>query len=308
MLKAFKEVYQKGKLEKTPSLKEMDIILKYLNNNLNKNKNLNLNINDLSTSEYLLFILEKLHEELLSYPDNIPRQEKLISFESNFGEINASKKQFYQYYNQTYTKTLISNLFNWIRRVKRTCNICNQSSYSFQAYPLIVFELDHIKQYLNQYGKQNDLDLYNCFQTNSIIRYINKTNDICPLCNKKGDSLLNYSLQTSPQYFIIIINRKKQINLSYKEELELPTDGNSDFYYKKYKLIGAIMREGNQFSCVIKNSEHEKEGKKIENWIEFLDEKVENIKIEHGQNNSEHLKKIFHPFNAKVLIYKGINN
>ncbi len=68
------------------------------------------------------------------------------------------------------------------------------------------------------------------------------------------------------------------------------------------------MREGNQFSCVIKNSEHEKEGKKIENWIEFLDEKVENIKIEHGQNNSEHLKKIFHPLNAKVLIYKGINN
>ena len=64
----------------------------------------------------------------------------------------------------------------------------------------------------------------------------------------------------------------------------------------------------NQFSCVMKNEENKKDGKRIENWIEFLDEKVKYITIEEGKNNIEQLIKIFHPFNAKVLIYKGYNN
>jgi len=301
--KAFIDIYQKGEFVKNPSLKEMDIILEYLNSNINKQ----------STSECLLFILGQLHEELLSYPDNIPRQGKLVSIENNFGEINMSKNQFYQYYNQTYSKTIISNSFNWIRRAKRTCNVCNQASFNFQAYPLIVFDLDNINQYLNHYKKQINLDLKACFQINSMIKYNNNnnnnmnTNDTCPLCKQTGGSYFNYSLQTSPQYFIIVINRQKQISLSYKEEFELPSDGNSDFHYMKYKLIGVIMREGNQFSCIMKNGENEKDGKRIENWIEFLDEKVNEITIEEGKNNSEQLKKIFHPFNAKVLIYKGMN-
>jgi ubiquitin C-terminal hydrolase len=299
--KAFIEVYQKGEFEKNPSLKEMDIILKYLN------KDSNINLNKVNTSEYLLFILGQLHEELLSYPDNIPRQEKLISLENNFGEINTSKSQFYYYYNQTYSKTIIANLFNWIRKAKRTCNICNQSSYSFQAYPLIVFDLDNIVNYMNQHGKQINLDLKYLFIINSMIKY-NNTNDTCPLCKQVGGSNINYSLQTSPQYFIIVINRNKPIGLSYKEEFELPIDGNSDIYYTKYKLIGVIVSEENQFSCVMKNSEYEREGKIIENWIEFNDEKVSDIIIEHGKNNSEEEKKIYRPLKAKVLIYKGLNN
>ena len=302
--KAFIEVYKKGDLKKNPSLKEMDIILKYLNNNLNKD----LDINKVSTSECLLFILGQLHEELLSYPDNIPRQDNLVSFGNNFGEINTSKNEFYYYYNQTYSKTIISNLFNWIRRAKRTCNICNQSSYSFQAYPLIVFDLDHIVQYMFQSKKQINLDLYNCFKINSLIKYNNNNaNDTCPLCKKMGGSNINYSLQTSPQYFIIVINKNKPISLSYKEELELPIDENSDLHYRKYKLIAVIMREGNQFSCVMKNSEYENDGKIIENWIEFNDEKVNDIIFEQGKNNSEEEEKIFRPMKAKVLIYRGMS-
>ena len=298
LFKAFVEIYKKEEFKENPSLKEMDIILKYLNSN----------IATISTSECLLFILGQLHEELLSYPNIIPRQGKLISLENNYGEINTSKNQFYQYYNQTYTKTIISNLFNWIRRAKRTCNVCNQSSFNFQAYPLMVFDIDHLVNYMNYYKQQINLDLKTCFQINSMIKYNNNTNDTCPLCKQTGGSYFNYSLQTSPQYFIIVINRKKQISLSYKEEFELPIDGNSDFYYTKYKLIGVIIREKNQFSCVMKNGENKKDGKKIENWIEFLDEKVNDITIEEGKNNSEQLKKIFHPFNAKVLIYKGMSN
>ena len=68
------------------------------------------------------------------------------------------------------------------------------------------------------------------------------------------------------------------------------------------------MKEENQFSCIMKNWDDEKIGKKIENWIEFQDEKVNDIIIEQGMNNSEQVIKIFHPLNAKILIYKGMNS
>jgi ubiquitin C-terminal hydrolase len=139
-----------------------------------------------------------------------------------------------------------------------------------------------------------------------MIKYNNNNNDTCPLCKQMGGSNINYSLQTSPQYFIIVINRNKPISLSYKEELELPIDENSDLHYRKYKLIGIIVREDNQFSCVMKNSENKKDGKIIENWIEFNDEKVNDIIFEQGKNNSEEERKIYHHSNAKVLIYKGM--
>ena len=158
---------------------------------------------------------------------------------------------------------------------------------------------------MNKHGKQINLDLKNLFIINSMMRYNNNTYDTCPLCKQMGGSNINYSLQTSPQYFIIIINRNKPIGLSYKEEFELPIDGNSDIYYTKYKLIGVIMKELNQFSCIMKNSEYENEGKIIENWIEFNDEKINDIIIEQHKNNSEE-KKIYHPLNIKVLIYKGM--
>ena len=135
----------------------------------------------------------------------------------------------------------------------------------------------------------------------------NNVNDTCPLCKQMGGSNINYSLQTSPQYFIIVINKNKPISLSYKEELELPIDENSDLHYRKYKLIGVIMREDNQFSCVMKNSEYENDGKIIENWIEFNDEKVNDIIFEQGKNNSEEEEKIFRPIKAKVLIYRGMS-
>ena len=128
----------------------MNIILNFLDNDISKK----------STYDFLLFILNTLHEELISYPDNIPRKGKLISFNSKFtNDIEESKNQFNNYYSTNYFKSMISELFNWIRREERFCSYCDSKSYvdskgknqkftySFQAFPIILFDIDEIAEY-----------------------------------------------------------------------------------------------------------------------------------------------------------------
>ena len=86
-------------------IEHLNIIFNFLNKDIFK----------LSTFDFLLFILNTLHEELISYPGN-----RLISFKSQFiNDISKSKEQFINYYSTQYLKSIISDLFNWIRREER---------------------------------------------------------------------------------------------------------------------------------------------------------------------------------------------
>ena len=132
-------------------LEHLNIISNFLNKDIFK----------LGTFDFLLFILNTLHEELISYPDNIPRTGKLKSFNSQVNELEKSKKQFNNYYSTQYFKSIISDLFNWIRREERFCFFCNAKikkkkfSYSFQAFPIISFDLDEIITYITQEKLEN---------------------------------------------------------------------------------------------------------------------------------------------------------
>ena len=81
-------------------------------------------ISDTNTNDFLLFILNTLHGELISYPDNVPRTGKLISFKSLINDLEESKELFNNYYSIQYFKSIISDLFNWIRREERFCFFC----------------------------------------------------------------------------------------------------------------------------------------------------------------------------------------
>ena len=296
------EVYQKGE-PKNPSLKGMNIILKFLNEN----------ITNASTYEYIYFILNQLHEELISYEDNIPKNGSLISFESPFGEKEKSKNKFYNYYQRDYLKSKISDLFNWIQRTDRTCNHCKKTLYSFKAFPLLLIKLDSMFSYMTKNVNQKDnirLDLQTCFKI--YFSYENKdntANESCPLCKKNSGFTYIYSLDTPPNYFIIVINKNNYINLFYSEELDITLEKDSKNFIKKYKLIGVVMKDlnsPNNYSYVAKNSVEEKNGKTIENWISFKDENIRKIKFEKGQGNFEQDKEVFDALNAKILIYKDL--
>ena len=301
-LKALNEIYKNGKPDEYVSLKQMDILLKFIDKDLT-NK---------SIYDYLMIILELLHQEFLSYPNNIPCQDKLISFNSPYGQFENSKNIFYDYYNNEYKKSKISELFNWIRREKKICNKCNKYTISFQAFPILLFNLDKIDNFLTQYNLYNTnnpekiLKLDECFQVYSLLNDIKNNQEKCEFCQAVGSLYSNYSFQTSPKYLFIIINRIKKIKLAFSQELKLQKDEGSDLKYTKYKLAGVIIKEeNNNYSCVLKQNEYENEkGTIIEEWKKFYDENAISIKFD--KESSASINQIFDPLNAEILIYKGI--
>ena len=301
-LKALNEIYKNGKPNEYVSLKQMDILLKFIDKDLT-NK---------SIYDYLMIILELLHQEFLSYPNNIPCQDKLISFNSPYGQFENSKNIFYNYYNNEYKKSKISELFNWIRREKKICNKCNKYTISFQAFPILLFNLDKIDNFLTQYNLYNTnnpekiLKLDECFQVYSLQNDIKNNQEKCEFCQAVGSLYSNYSFQTSPKYLFIIINRIKKIKLAFSQELKLQKDEGSDLKYTKYKLAGVIIKEeNNNYSCVLKQNEYENEkGTIIEEWKKFYDENAISIKFD--KESSASINQIFDPLNAEILIYKGI--
>ena len=301
-LKALNEIYKNGKPDEHVSLKQMDILLKFIDKDLT-NK---------SIYDYLMIILELLHQEFLSYPNNIPCQDKLISFNSPYGQFENSKNIFYNYYNNEYKKSKISDLFNWIRREKKICNKCNKYTISFQAFPILLFNLDKIDNFLTQYNLYNTnnpekiLKLDECFLVYSLQNDIKNNQEKCEFCQAVGSLYSNYSFQTSPKYLFIIINRIKKIKLAFSQELKLQKDEGSDLKYTKYKLAGVIIKEeNNNYSCVLKQNEYENErGTIIEEWKKFYDENAISIKFD--KESSASINQIFDPLNAEILIYKGI--
>lgn len=301
-LKALNEIYKNGKPDEYVSLKQMDILLKFIDKDLTSK----------SIYDYLMIILELLHQEFISYPNNIPCQDKLISFNSPYGQFENSKNIFYNYYNNEYKKSKISELFNWIRREKKICNKCNKYTISFQAFPILLFNLDKIDNFLTQYNLYNTnnpekiLKLDECFQVYSLQNDIKNNQEKCEFCQAVGSLYSNYSFQTSPKYLFIIINRIKKIKLAFSQELKLQKDEGSDLKYTKYKLAGVIIKEeNNNYSCVLKQNEYENErGTIIEEWKKFYDENAISIKFD--KESSASINQIFDPLNAEILIYKGI--
>jgi hypothetical protein len=320
--KAILESNQNDTDNKKISLEQMNIILNFLDNDISKK----------STYDFLLFILNTLHEELISYPDNIPRKGKLISFNSKFtNDIEESKNQFKNYYSTNYFKSMISELFNWIRREERFCSYCDSNSYvdskgknqkftySFQAFPIILFDIDEIAEYAKNQklydAKPKSFNLQDIFNIYSLIQYkLDKEKEKCIFC-KNGCLSVNYYIETSPKYFIIVINRKEKIGFTYGNKFELKEEEKKEFHYeyKQYELISVIIQDGNKWSCFLKKCESEentefieKRKSKIEEWIKYQDDKISNISLEASKNNNN--KEIYDPYNAKILIYKGIKS
>ena len=162
----------------------------------------------------------------------------------------------------------------------------------------------------NNEGNVN-IDLPSCFKI--YFSYNNTNNDCkekCNKCSKDSGFSLTYTLEQSPKYFIIVINRDKpNIKLLYSEELELPLD--KQCLTNKYKLISIIFKDcesQNNYYYVVKNSEEEdkKDRKIIEDWISFKDENINLSEFEKDKINFERVEEVYNPLNVKILVYKDI--
>ena len=296
-LEVINEINNKNN-NKSISLEQMDIIINYLSPDIAKK----------DLSEYLHFILQTLYNELLQFPQNLNR-ENLISFESPLEYRGESYNKFNDYYNKNnvYKKCIISELFNWIMEKKVVCND-NFYSSSFQAFPFIIFDIDLLfkKEIEN---RQLIFDLNNCFQNYSIVDN-NDLNQPCIYCHNYHSS--KHFINTTPPYFIIVLNRKNEskVRIIYQNDLDVSNFAENP-KYKKYKLIGVIMQEGNNYYSVIKKKKGDPHDN-YEEWKKFQNDKVSDIIIDRTKTLNEEIKKnsceVYNEVNSRILFYKGINS
>ena len=290
---AINAVYKKSKL-KDFSLKQMNIILKFINSEISQ-KNI---------FEYFDFILQLLHNELIPAPCN-KNLENLISFNSPFGDRIESYNRFINYYQNDYKHSPISGLFNWIMEKKINCEPNSYSTSSFQAFPYLEFNIDLLFDGQNQ-NEQIIYNLNNCFANFSKINIEVESSQKCPYCNAFHPT--NAFIYRTPAYFIIIINRKNKITqkVKYPNELILTNYIESDNIFKSYKLIGIIKEKDNKYYSLIRNEKGTEIGK-IE-WKKFEDEKVTNLYLDQNIYDKNVYNEVFDDINSRILIYKGIHS
>ena len=294
-LEVIKEIYNKDN-KKNVSLNKMIIINNFLSPDIGKE----------DLSDYLSFVLQSLHNELIPFPKNV-NQENLISFNSPLEQRESSFAKFDNYYNdkvrneKNYKSSKISELFNFIIEKKVSCN-SNFFISSFQAFPLIIFNIELLFKNPNSNGELT-IDLINCFMNYSKVG--NKDNNPCIYCHQMH-LFYNY-IYSSPTYFIIVLqrNNKPNIKIKYSSELDISNYVENP-KFKKYKLIGIIMEEGNKYYSVIKN-EKEYESN-IEEWKIFQGERIIDIKIDKKKKIDKKIYDIiYNQINSRILFYKGFN-
>ena len=285
---ALNEIYTKNNV----SLENMDIILNFLDQECS-NKDL---------YNYILLILQNLHNELIEFPGNL-QKENLESYNSSFSDRQTSYQQFIQYYNSTYKHSCISNLFNWMRLEYKLCINNNYELFSFQAFPLIQFDLDEIYNFMlnnkilnpNSLNSKNNeiVDIDNCFDCYS--KMCSQSSIPCPVCNNPHPS--NYFIQCTQKYLILVIKRNKQIKLKYSYNLDIRNYINDGF--PTYTLSSVIIEETGKYSCLIRDESEENYNKRI--WKKFSENQIYNLSDEKEKNNE-----VLHPFNSRVLLYKAL--
>ena len=312
ILKIFEQLYGKSEDNKGDILKQLEIIINFLAQNIDIKP----------IDNHLHFILNTLHEELNLSPKRQTETINLISYESPLGQENETLETFKNYYLEYY-QSIISNNINWIRKKYFLCG-CNNKLCNFKSFPSLIFDLDathdytikqltEFKNIINQCsGNQNllnkkmnefmrdklgvPIDITDCFKY-----YLAKetaNNMACSFCNRKYKN--KYSFHITPNYFIIILNRNPGINsikIHLSEELNLENFLDNSNEHKKYQLIGLLINdkpneEEKHFYSVIKNSN---------DWIQFKDEKITHINDKKKFFSSSECEN-----NSRILLYKSM--
>ena len=231
-------------------------------------------IHESKDKDFVLFILNNIHNELNEENYNIKENnERLNSFNYN-SVFNNFKISFAKNYN-----SIISNLFYGMSNSMMKCCSCNSTAHNIQCFNILSFALEEVKKFKES---QNVINIYDCFdfyQKQDFMIGENKIN--CNLCHRLSNSINQTKIIISPNILIINLDRgkgiKDNIKISFDEYLELK----NYIYYPEsphfYELIGIICQldssdMNKNFIAFCKNSENIK-------WYKFNDEIVKESNI-----------------------------
>ena len=179
------------------------------------------------------FILERLHLELNKIKNN-----------QNINNMNINQydeQQVFNYFFEDFknNQSAISDYFYGIIETRTECLSCKQNnqlynifnpiySYNFQIINFIIFPLEEIrktKSIINNFNF-NEVTLYDCFDFYEKEEIMQGENQMwCKNCRQNAPAKYSSRIYSSPEYFILILNRGKgniyDVKLNFPEIIDI---------------------------------------------------------------------------------------
>ena len=206
------------------------------------------------SKDLINFLIERLHKEL-----NIIQTKNNDNNNYNINQLNENEvlQFFLQDFKNNY-RSIISDLFYGVLETKTKCSGCQNIKYNFQIFSFVEFPLEQVniycyqkgqRNFINNNGKNPDIDIYECFDYYHKVDLMTGDNKMyCNLCNCLQDALYSTSLYSTPEYFIINLNRGKnavyECKVIFPELLNILNFVTSKDGISVYKLYAVICHYG----------------------------------------------------------------
>ena len=231
------------------------------------------------SKDLLFYILETIHNELISEEKKVINNNKKKNFFQLELESKDEKKMLQNFFEDlnSKSKTKIYDIFYGITRSTMKCNHCGITKYSFQMFNMLIFQLKKIKddkiaelgEFYNSNEKLNMLDAFLNQQKEE--QLVQENMIYCNNCKGLYNGAHQQVIYGLPKVLIIILNRGRD-NKDFNEEfffpdiLDLKDKGvvilNENSYHKYY-LCGIITHFGESgteghFAAYCRNSSKSK--------------------------------------------------
>jgi ubiquitin C-terminal hydrolase len=274
--------------------------------------------NEINPRFFLSFLLGRLNKELNlkkgSYqnPFHSLFSGDMNSQQNSMNYVNFSKKEesfnfFLNYFNEN-NNSIISNYFYGNMKTKTVCSTCQLTTYSYQAFNFITFNLDLIQKYLikNNYKDiLNQINLFHCFiAQNETLVQINNFSRYCRQCKQNNIHTERKQFSTFPRYFVICLDRgadcENKTKIYYNNILDLSAKHDNPNSYNYFMIKGIIKR------LDINNKEHYISiyyDFNKNSWIVRDDSNIQKINSPFDHNQGYEIM-----FFYEALVNNGMNN
>ena len=246
------------------------------------------------SKDLILFIYEKIHEELNS-PNNYNNYEPNISL-----ELQLFRQNYY-----SNNSSIIEKTFYYEQETINQCNNCGNKIINYNIQNIIIFPLEKIRLNLLQSYPDGFPYVYleQCFAQISLPELMDGPNCIyCNSCGKNSSALYTTKMHTCPEIITINLNQGKgiefDVSFNYPLRIDIGNYVNSKNKCTIYDLIGVLVHTGGSdmsghfFAFCKSNIDH--------NWYKYNDSIVEMC----SDNYEYEFKNIGLPY---VLFYQNVD-
>ena len=216
---------------------------------------------DGDAKDFIIFILEQLHEELKKSKQNNSNNTLELN---QYDKSNAFNYFFYEFKKEN---SIISDIFFGINETTNECLNCKKINnlksyndmicYNYGFFNCLIVPLEEVKNFRNKDIQKNNIEinnnrisLYDCLYYNQRSKLFTGENKIyCNVCKGNYDSISISKIFSSPTVLIIILDRGRgniyDVKLDLSETIDI-----SQFVLQKdcpqliYNLYGVITHIG----------------------------------------------------------------